>query len=101
VYRPKDIDEFSRCLGSGGLDPSGITIKRAQLLQKYLETGKKHRSFKLLKDSKGRIIGALFKDNERAESPIVFFDTTGDKTHLLSWYGLAATHQIQLIKKLP
>ncbi len=100
-YRPKDIDEFSRWLGSGGLDPAGITIKRAQLLQKYLETGKKHRSFSLLKDSKGRIIGALFKDKEKADSPIVFFDTTGDKPHLLSWYGLAATHQIQLIKKLP
>lgn len=100
-YRPKDIEEFSRWLGSGGEDPSGITLKRAQLLKKYLETGKKHRSFTLLKDSQNRTLGALFKDKETADSNIVFFDKTDGKTHLLSWYGLAATHQIELVKTLP
>ncbi|MFM8270648.1 MAG: hypothetical protein ACKN9V_10715, partial [Pseudomonadota bacterium] len=98
--KPKDVEEFTRWLGSGGLDPSGLTKKREHLLEKYLKQGIVAPSFTLLKNKKGEVIGALFKDNEQAKSNIVFFDLTDGKPRIFHWLHLALTHQLELARKL-
>ena len=98
--RPKDVEEFTRWLGSGGLDPAGLTQRRVHLLQDYLEEGTVHHSFSLLKNKKGEVIGALFNDNEKAKSNIVFFDYTEKTPKILNWFYIAASHQLELVRKL-
>ena len=98
--RPKDVEEFTRLLGSVGSDPSGFTETRRQHLENYLNLGVVHPSFTLLKNKKGDTVGALFNDTEHADSNIVFFDLTGDKPQILHWLRLALSHQLELVKKL-
>jgi hypothetical protein len=98
--RPKDVEEFTRWLGSGGSDPSGITPRRVHILEAFLEEGTVHHSFSLLKNKKGEVIGALFNDNEKAKSNIVFFDYTEKTPKILNWFYIAASHQLELVRKL-
>lgn len=99
ALRPADIEEFTKWLGTAGLDPAGVTLGRARLLEKYLETGKEDPSFTILKNKEGQAIAALFNDNDQAKSKIVFFDLTEEKPTILHWYGLAFSHRLELIKK--
>jgi hypothetical protein len=98
--RPKDVEEFTRWLGSGGSDPTGLTSRRVYLLENYLKDGKVHESFSLLKNKNGEVIGALFNDTEKAKSNIVFFDYSEKKPQILNWFYLAASHQLELVRKL-
>jgi len=98
--RPRDIDEFTRLLGSGGLDPAGVTKQRVTVLEDYLEKGVVHPSFSILKNKNGEVIGALFNDNEKAKSNIVFFDYLEKKPQILNWFYIAASHQLELVRKL-
>jgi len=98
--KPKDIEEFTRWLGTGGLDPAGLTDSRVVKIHNYFETGAVDPSFTVLKNKKGEAIGALFKDGEKARSNIVFFDMTSPtQPKILNWYGLAFSHQLELVKK--
>lgn len=98
--RPKDVEEFTRWLGSCGMDPVGLTKKREQLLEAYLKQGIVDPSFSLLTNKKGEVIGALFKDNEHAKSNIVFFDLTEKTPTIFNWLKIAVSHQLELIRKL-
>jgi len=106
--RVRNVEEFSRLLGTGTLDPSGlgfgsfILFKRIQSLKDYLEKGVKDETFELLVNTKKEVIGALFKDksSDKAESNVVFFDITGDKPQILNWFELAALQKIQLLKSV-
>lgn len=97
--RPKDVEEFTRWIGSVGSDPSGLTKTREILLKSYFELGVVHPSLSLLKNKKGEVIGALFNDSERAASKIVFFDLTQDKPQILHWLRIALSHQLELVRK--
>lgn len=106
--RVRNVEEFSRILGTGTLDPSGlgfgsfILFKRIQSLKDYLEKGIKDETFDLLVNSKNEVIGALFQDksSDKAESNVVFFDITGEKPQILNWFELAALHKIHLVKSI-
>lgn len=98
--RPKDIEEFTRWLGTGGLDPTGISPKRIAKIKHYFTTGVVDPSFTLLTNKKGETIGALFRDEEKVDSNIVFFDTLEPhKPKILNWFALATSHQLELVKK--
>ena len=98
--RPRDVEEFTRWLGTGGEDPSGLTERRLQILEKFLETGKEDSSFTLLKNKKGEMVAALFKDSEKATSNLVFFDLSQGRPQIFNWFGLALSHQLELVRKL-
>ena len=98
--RPKDIEEFTRWLGTGGLDPAGLTEKRLFHLQNYFNTGKIDPSFQLLKNKKGITVGALFNTPEKDATNIVFFEYTQGTPQVLNWFGLAYSYALELVRKL-
>jgi len=98
--RPGDVEEFTRWLGTGVEDPSGLTERRLQVLERFLETGKEDPSFTVLKNKKGEMIAALFKDTEKAKSNLVFFDLSQGRPQIFNWFGLAVSHQLELVRRL-
>lgn len=98
--RPKDIEEFTRWLGTGGLDPAGLTEKRLFHLQNYFNSGKVDPSFQLLKNKKGIVVGALFNTPEKDAANIVFFEYTQGTPQVLNWFGLAYSYALELVRKL-
>lgn len=98
--RPGDVEEFTRWLGTGAEDPSGLTERRLRILETFLETGKEDPSFTVLKNKKGEMVAALFKDSEKAKSNLVFFDLSHGKPQIFNWFGLAVSHHLELVRKL-
>jgi len=98
--RPADVEEFTRWLGTVNSNPMGRTKRRELLLNHFFQTGDLAPFIRLLKNKEGKLIGAHFQDDEKAEANIVFFTNFLGNARIFDWLEVAVSHRIDLIKKL-
>jgi len=99
-FRPKDVQEFTEWLGTVSSKPAGYKSSRVEKLERYFKTGELDPSVQIYKDKEGNPICAVFTDEEKTASKVLFIYHFWGQPRVLDWLEIATSKTLGLVKKL-